>query len=152
MSKFSAGILLYRMKEGYPEVLLLHPGGPFHKNKDVWDFPKGRAEEGEESDLLQVAKREFNEETNHEVQGKCDYLGSISHNGRTLEMWMSEGDIDVDNFKSNTTFIEWPPRSGRQVEIPEMDKGEFFSLEEARQKIRPYLAVFLDMFENKLTK
>jgi predicted NUDIX family NTP pyrophosphohydrolase len=136
------------MKEGRIEVFLMHPGGPFYKNQDegVWDFPKGGAKEGE--DLLEAAKREFNEETSHTIDGNFDFLGSLKHNGKEVHIWAIEGDIDPEKFKSITTFIDWPPLSGKKIEIPEMDIGVFFSFEEALNNLRPYLIEFIDRFES----
>jgi predicted NUDIX family NTP pyrophosphohydrolase len=151
MTKISAGLLMYRMKEGKPEVFLAHYGGPYHAGKDDghWGFPKGEVEEGE--DFFGAAKREFTEETSFKVPNtKFIELGTVMRPGKTVHVWAFEGDCDPSHFKSNTCMVEWPPRSGKQIEIPEMDKGDFFDLEIARKKLTPYLKPIIDEFEKRL--
>jgi predicted NUDIX family NTP pyrophosphohydrolase len=137
MAKQSAGILLYRFRNGNPEVLLLHPGGPFWKNKDegAWSIPKGEFRDGE--DAFEVAKREFEEETGSAFQGRnIVALKMIKQsNHKTVYAWAAEGDLDVSTFESNTFELEWPPKSGKMMVIPEMDKGEWFNVEDAKKKI-----------------
>jgi len=155
MSKLGAGLLMYREGNQGPEVLLVHPGGPFFKNKDagVWSLPKGLADEGEVGEqLLDVAKREFEEETGVKPVGPFDYLGSIRRrsDGKTVEVWAFEGDCDPAEATSNKILIEWPPKTGKKLEIPEVDRAAFFTLEHARTKLCPYLAPVIDLFEKYL--
>jgi len=152
--KIAAGLLMYRKCKWGPEVLLVHPGGPFFKNKDtgVWGLPKGLADNGEVGNqLLEVAKREFEEETGLKPKGTFDYLGTIRRSGgKTVEVWAFEGDCDPANITGNTIRIEWPPKSGKELEIPEVDRGAFFTLEEARMKLYPYQVPIISMFEEYL--
>ncbi len=145
MSSTSAGLLVYRLRSGRPEVLLVHPGGPFFKNKDdgAWSIPKGEAAPGE--DLLAVARREFREETGQDATGPFTPLPPVKQKGgKVVHAWAVEADCDTAAVTSNTFTIEWPPRSGRQAEFPEVDRAEFFGLAVARQKINPVQAAFLD--------
>jgi predicted NUDIX family NTP pyrophosphohydrolase len=147
----AAGLLLYRMKNGKPEVLLLHTGGPYYAKKDdaAWSFPKGELD-GDE-DKLAAAKREFKEETSFDApEGTYIELGEVKRPGKTVHVWAVEGEIDVSKIKSNTCMVEWPPRSGKQIEIPEMDCGEFFDLETAKKKLYGYLAPIIDVFTEKV--
>jgi predicted NUDIX family NTP pyrophosphohydrolase len=138
MPKTSAGIILYRKKEKI-EFLLVHPGGPFFAKKDegVWSIPKGENDNGDE--LLSVAKREFKEETGFDApEGEYIPLGTVTQkNGKEVHAWGVEGEIDAENITSNTIMIDWPPRSGKQMEIPEVDKAGFFDLEAAKNKVNP---------------
>ena len=137
MPRTSAGLLMYRVKDGAPEVLLVHPGGPFFRNKDkaAWSIPKGEPDEGEE--LLAAACREFEEETGVKAAGPFVPLKPIKQKGgKIVHAWAFEGDCDPAAVKSNTFTIEWPPRSGRQAEFPEIDRAEFFDLAAARKKIK----------------
>jgi predicted NUDIX family NTP pyrophosphohydrolase len=148
----SAGLLMYRIRQGVPEVLLLHPGGPFWKNKDagVWSIPKGEIDEGE-SDLLGVAKREFKEETSFDAIGDFVPLGMVKRkDGKEVYGWVFEGNCDPKQIKSNTIFIDWPPKSGKKIEIPECDRGEFFSIERAKEKIVSYQLEFIEVFKKKI--
>ena len=152
MAKVSAGLLMYRVDTGGPEVLLVHPGGPYYKNKDegAWSIPKGEARE-DESDLLEVAKREFKEETGFAFAEPFTSLGSVKNSsGKTIHAWAFEGACNPEEVQSNTTHIEWPPRSGKQLEIPEMDQAAFVSLEEARRRINKYQVPFIDALEQAL--
>ncbi|HEX4008157.1 MAG TPA: NUDIX domain-containing protein [Acidobacteriaceae bacterium] len=139
MPKPSAGILLYRRASAGPEVFLIHPGGPFWAKKDAWSIPKGEYEPKE--DALAAARREFQEETGSALlasrpEGDFLPLGDIRQpSGKQVTAWAVEGDFDAARLKSNTCMIEWPPRSGKQMEIPEADKGAWFSMEAAREKI-----------------
>jgi len=136
MAKQSAGILAYRKRGGDVEVLLVHPGGPFFTNRDegVWSVPKGEYDGDEEA--LAAAIREFKEETGFDIDGDFTLLQPITQkNGKVVTAWAIEKDLDVTNFVSNTCTIEWPYKSGRQMEIPEVDKVEWLSIADAKVKI-----------------
>jgi predicted NUDIX family NTP pyrophosphohydrolase len=142
MPKKSAGLLMFRHRSGQIEVLLVHLGGPFWKKKDEsgWFVPKG--EPGE--DELAAAQREFKEETGFDPQGPFLPLGSAKQkSGKMVAAWAFEGDCDPAQLKSNTFPVEWPPRSGKQQEFPEVDRAAFFPLDQAREKIHPSEAPFL---------
>ena len=129
--KRSSGLLMYRRGPRGLEVFLAHPGGPYWVKKDAWTIPKGECEPGE--DALDAALREFQEETGFEPQGPFIALGEIrQRSGKIVTAWAFEGDRDPAELRSNTCTIEWPPRSGRKLEIPEVDRGEWFTIEEAR--------------------
>ena len=150
MGKTGAGLLMYRKHNGVPEVLLVHPGGPYFKNKDdgAWSIPKGIAENDEGEALLEVAKREFEEETGVKPYGEFTYVDTIRRkDGKTVAVWAFEGDCDPAAIKSNTIEIEWPPKTGKKLEIPEVDRAGFFTLEEARVKLYPYQVPIIDAFE-----
>jgi predicted NUDIX family NTP pyrophosphohydrolase len=145
MQKQSAGILVYRKTNNSLQVFLVHPGGPFFKNKDEgsWSVPKGEFLNDEEP--LAAAKREFAEETGQSIDGNFIDLGSIRQkNNKTVYAWAVEGDIDHTLIISNTCEIEWPPRSGRQITIPEVDRAEWFNIATAKQKINPAQAELID--------
>jgi predicted NUDIX family NTP pyrophosphohydrolase len=153
MQKQSAGILVYRKTNNNLQVFLVHPGGPFFKNKDEgsWSVPKGEFLDDEEP--LAAAKREFAEETGQSIDGDFIDLGSIRQkNGKTVYAWAVEGDIDHQIIVSNTCEIEWPPRSGRQITIPEVDRAEWFEVTIAKQKINPAQAELIDRLVNILPK
>lgn len=137
MPKRSAGLLIYRQGERGLEVFLVHPGGPFWAKKDrgAWSIPKGEYDEDEEP--LAAAQREFREETGFELQrGEFLSLGVVRQaGGKIVSVWAHEGDFDARTLTSNRCSIEWPPRSGRMLEIPEVDRGAWFTLEEARDRI-----------------
>jgi predicted NUDIX family NTP pyrophosphohydrolase len=136
MAKVSAGILLFRRRPPDLEVMLVHPGGPFWAKKDLgaWSIPKGLADEGE--DLLAAAKREFLEETGVTVEGEFLDLGAHKQpGGKIVVAWAHEGDFDPALLKSNTFAIEWPPRSGKTAEFPEVDRAAWYSIDEALEKI-----------------
>jgi predicted NUDIX family NTP pyrophosphohydrolase len=138
MPKISAGLLLYRVRNGVLEFLLVHPGGPFWKNKDAgaWTIPKGEIGDGEES--LAAATREFEEELGFKPNGPFAELTPIKQKGgKVVQAWAFEGDCDPSKIKSNTFTMEWPPRSGKQAEFPEVDRAEFFNLEDAKAKVNP---------------
>ena len=145
--KTSAGLLMFRKQESGLEVFLVHPGGPFFKNKDsgAWTIPKGEAAAGEE--LLTRAKLEFEEEVGIALTGLEPIdLGTVKQKGgKTVHAWAFEGDLP-QNFAvvSNTFTLQWPPRSGRTEEFPEIDRAEFFSIEVAKQKINQAQIEFLD--------
>ena len=135
-AKRSAGLLLYRRPAGKLEVLLVHPGGPFWQKKDLgaWTIPKG--EFAAEEDPLDAARREFHEETGREVAGPFMPLTPVKQaGGKTVHAWAVEGDFDPRALKSNTFSLEWPPRSGRRQEFPEVDRAAWFDLEEAKRRI-----------------
>lgn len=147
----SAGILLYRFKQRKLEVFLVHPGGPFWKNKDLgaWSIPKGEFEEDE--DPLKAAIREFHEETGVKIGGDFIQLTAIRQkSGKKVQAWAVEGDLDAADIKSNLITISWPPKSGRQLEIPEVDKGEWFNISVARDKINPAQCSLIDELEGRL--
>lgn len=137
MPRISAGLLMYRVKDGAVQVLLAHPGGPFFRNRDegAWSVPKGEIEPGE--DLLAAALREFEEETGVRPSGPFLALRPVQQKGgKTVYAWAFEGDCDPAAVRSNTFTMEWPPKSGRQAEFPEIDRAEFFDLDAARKKIK----------------
>jgi predicted NUDIX family NTP pyrophosphohydrolase len=136
MPKNSAGILMYRQREGIVEVLLAHMGGPFWAKKDLgaWSIPKGEFDPGEAP--LAAAKREFEEETGISVSGKFIPLVSIKQSGgKIVHIWAVEGDYDPAKIRSNTFMMEWPPRSGKQQSFPEIDRADWFTLDVARDKV-----------------
>jgi predicted NUDIX family NTP pyrophosphohydrolase len=148
MPQRSAGILLFRRRGGAIEVLLVHPGGPFWARKDdgAWSIPKGEYAPGEEP--LAAARREFEEETGAPVTGAAIALGAFHQpSGKIVEAWAVEGDFDPTTLKSNTFTLEWPPRSGRMREVPEVDRAGWFAPEEAARKLlkgqRPILEALL---------
>ncbi len=152
-ARISAGILLYRRTPQGLEVLLGHPGGPYFENKDVgaWSIPKGQAENGE--DLLTVAKREFGEETGHVVGSNARLLelGSIrQRGGKTVHAWALEGDMDPAEARSNTFPMEWPPRSGIFIDVPELDQVAWFTPEQARVAMNPAQVKLIDTLIGKL--
>ena len=136
MVKNSAGLLLYRIRGGALEVFLAHPGGPFWAKKDlgVWSIPKGEIDEGEEP--LGAARREFEEETGFRPEGIFRELTPVrQRSGKIVHAWAVEGDCDPTALRSNTFTLEWPPRSGRMQEIPEVDRGGWFAVDLAKEKI-----------------
>ena len=146
--KTSAGLLLYRDAAGRLEVLLVHPGGPFWAKKDAgaWSIPKGEIGEGE--DPLAAAKREFEEETGTRPTGEAIALTPRRQaGGKLVHAWAVRGDLDPAALKSTTFTLEWPPRSGRRQEFPEVDRAAWFTLDEARDKILKSQAPFLDDLE-----
>jgi predicted NUDIX family NTP pyrophosphohydrolase len=146
MAKRSAGILLYRFRDGTLEVLLVHPGGPFWASKDLgaWSIPKGEVGDGE--DPLAVAVRELEEETGHRLPAAdLVALGEVrQRGGKTVAAWAAPGDLDAAAITSNTFTLEWPPRSGRRHEFPEVDRAGWFDLASARDKLLAAQAVLLD--------
>jgi len=154
-SRTSAGILLFRRRPGGVEVLLGHPGGPYFEGKDVgaWSIPKGQVEDGES--LLAVAKREFSEETGHVVgsNARLIELGSIrQRGGKTVHAWAFEGDLDPDEARSNTFRMEWPPRSGIVIEVPEVDRVDWFTPEQARVAMNPAQVDLVDTLLERLAQ
>jgi predicted NUDIX family NTP pyrophosphohydrolase len=138
-SRISAGLLMYRYRDGQLQVFLAHPGGPLFRNKDdgYWSLPKGEPDSADEA-LLETALREFEEETGICPAGPFTELGSIiQKGGKTVYAWAFEGEWDdTEPIRCNTFAMEWPPRSGRMQSFPEIDRGRFFGLEEARLKVR----------------
>ena len=135
-AKRSAGILLYRHCNGELQVFLAHPGGPFWAKKDLgaWTIPKGEIDDGE--DPLEAAKREFEEEIGVKLEGTFAPLTPVRQKGgKTVLAWAVEGECDAGNIRSNVFSMEWPPKSGRQAQFPEVDRAGWFTLEEARAKI-----------------
>ena len=153
MSKVnSAGILVYRLHAAAPEVFLVHPGGPFWARKDAgaWSIPKGEYERG--ADALEAARREFNEETGFSIAGNFIMLEPLKQrSGKTVHAWAVEGDLDATAITSNLFSMEWPPRSGKQQQFPEVDQGAWFTLSTAKEKILAGQRVFLDELERLLT-
>lgn len=138
MTKVSAGILMYRKRNQELQVLLVHLGGPFWANKDAgaWFVPKGQVNPGE--DELAAAKREFQEETGLAPGAQLLALGSVKHkSGKKVSAWAFEGDCDPSALRSNTFQMEWPPRSGKTREFPEIDRAAFFTIEAARESMHP---------------
>jgi len=149
----SSGILLYRYRAEELEVFLVHPGGPYWKGKEnlAWSIPKGEIAEAEKP--LETAKREFYEETGSEVSGNFQELTPQKQpSGKIIYAWAVEGEIDPAALKSNTFTIEWPPRSGLQKEFPEIDKGEWFGIQSASEKILPGQRGFLDQLQDLLDR
>jgi predicted NUDIX family NTP pyrophosphohydrolase len=148
MPKVSAGLLMYRVRGGALEVLLVHPGGPFFARKDegAWSIPKGQLD-GEEAPL-DAARREFEEETGLAPAGPFRPLTPVTQtSGKVVHAWAFAGDCDPSAVRSNTVTIEWPPGSGRRREFPEIDRAAFFGMKEARRKINPRQRPFLEELE-----
>ncbi len=145
MVRTSAGILLYRIRDGRVEVLLAHPGGPYQAKSDAgsWSIPKGEPDEGE--DLEVAARREFEEETGHRVNhAPLVPLGSIrQRGGKIVHAWAAAGDLNPADATCNTFELEWPPRSGRTAKFPEVDRAAWFPLDVAKTKINAAQAEFL---------
>lgn len=151
MAKESAGLLMYRRREGGIEVFLVHPGGPFWAKKDqgAWSIPKGEYDPDEEA--LAAARREFREETSFSPAAPFTPLTPVKQKGgKVVRAWAVEGDCDPDAVSSNTFVTEWPPRSGRQQEFPEIDHGAWFPLNDARTKINPGQIGLLEELEAML--
>lgn len=144
MAKRSAGLMMYRIRERQLEVFLVHPGGPFWVNRDkgAWAIPKGGVDAGE--DPLQAARREFQEETGFTASGDFLDLSTIRQlSGKLVDAWAFEGDCNPEELRSISCEVEWPPRSGRKIEVPEVDRGDWFAVDHARAAIiesqRPFL-------------
>ena len=145
MPRTSAGLLMFRRRDGALEVLLVHPGGPFWAKKDLgaWTIPKGELEKGE--DALATAQREFEEETGFAVDGQFLPLGEVKQkSGKIVRAWGVRGDLDADQIRSNEFEVEWPPGSGRKRSYPEIDRGAWYGLDEASRRIRPDQRPLLD--------
>jgi predicted NUDIX family NTP pyrophosphohydrolase len=153
MPKVSAGVLLYRRRNGTLEVLLVHLGGPFWTKKDAgaWFVPKGEVNSGEEE--LAAARREFAEETGLAADGELLELGSVKHkSGKKVSAWAMEGDCDPAALRSNTFQMEWPPKSGKKKEFPEIDRADFFGVEAAREKMHPSEFAFVERLADFLAR
>ncbi|HVV02133.1 MAG TPA: NUDIX domain-containing protein [Verrucomicrobiae bacterium] len=151
MGKESAGLLLYRIRDGTLKVLLVHPGGPFWQKKDAgaWTIPKGELASGETPQ--ETAKREFEEELGFKPMGKLWKLQSVRQKaGKLVHAWAMEGDCDPTAAQSNTFTIEWPLNSGHMREFPEVDRAAFFSIPEAMTKINPAQISLLKELSQKL--
>jgi len=138
MPKTSAGILMFRRQKDQLQVLLVHPGGPFWKNKDAgaWTIPKGEVEGDEEP--IETARREFEQETGVKPTGELIQLQPITQRGgKVVHAWAVQGDLDITAIKSNTFKMEWPPKSRKEVEFPEIDRAEFFDVATAVVKVNP---------------
>lgn len=149
----SAGILLYNWDGDDLEVFLVHPGGPFWKNKDkgVWSIPKGEIDPDE--DILTAAQREFEEETGLQAEGPFIELPSIKQKGgKVVHAFACEGECDPDELESNTFKMEWPPKSGEEKEFPEVDRAEWFDMDTAKDKINPSQVELLEALEMKLNE
>jgi predicted NUDIX family NTP pyrophosphohydrolase len=136
---------MYRRRGNTIELFLVHPGGPLYTGKDlgVWSIPKGEYTNGE--DPLTVARREIEEETGARADGEFIALGTVKQaGGKTVVVWAVEGDYDAGAIRSNTFVMEWPPKSGRRAEFPEVDRAEWFAPPEARQKLIPGQVAFID--------
>jgi len=149
LSAQSAGLLLYRQRDGTLEVLLVHPGGPFWQKRDdgVWSIPKG--EIGENETGIDVARREFQEELGTPApNAELRSLGTVRQaGGKVVHAWAGAGDLDVDRLTSNTFEIEWPPHSGKMQRFPEVDRAAWFDLDAARRKLLPAQRAFIDRLE-----
>jgi len=151
MAKKSAGLLVFRERAGSLEVLLVHPGGPFWRNKDAasWSIPKG--EFGDDEQPLDAARREFEEETSLRVDGPfLPMLPLRQRSGKLVHAWAVRQDLDLAGFKSNTFSLEWPTGSGNVREYPEADRAAWFDLMAAREKILPGQAGFLDQLVERV--
>ena len=150
-SRVSAGLLMYRVVGTESQVLLAHPGGPYFKNRDdgAWSIPKGEVESDE--DLLEAAWREFEEETGVTPTGPFAALTPVKQKGgKVVHAWAFEGNCDPDAIFSNTFTMEWPPKSGRQMEFPEIDRARFFDLQTARCKINAAQTSLIEELETLL--
>jgi len=145
---------MYRRIEGTLEILIVHPGGPFWKNKDegAWSIPKGEFLPGQ--DPLSTAKREFKEELGKAVKGKkfLELRPVFQAGGKAVYAWAVEGDLDTSKIKSNEFDLEWPPRSGRYIKVPEVDRAQWADLSTARLKLNPAQAGFIEQLEEILAK
>jgi predicted NUDIX family NTP pyrophosphohydrolase len=154
LSRESAGLLLYRERDGRLQVLLVHPGGPFWSRRDegVWSIPKGEIEAGETP--VDVARREFGEELGSPPpDGEWAPLGTVrQRGGKIVHAWSARGDLDPSRIRSTAFELEWPPRSGKKSSFPEVDRAAWFDFEEARRRILPAQAAFIDRLETRLTQ
>ena len=142
---------MYRLSDDGPEVFLVHPGGPFWAKKDegAWSVPKGLFEDDENP--LEAARREFREETGFDITGDFTELTPLKQpSGKVVYVWAVEGNIDAAAIKSNMFSMEWPPKSGKQQEFPEVDRGGWFTMAQAREKLLPGQRGFLDELQRKL--
>lgn len=153
MGKKSAGIILFRRKNNFLEIMLVHPGGPFWAKKDegAWSIPKGELDEGE--DALKAAKREFEEETGKTVTAKdfVELPPVKNKSGKTVYAFAAEQDFDTTNISSNLIWVDWPPRSGKRIEVPEVDRAEWFDAATAKEKILTYQAPLIEALIKKIS-
>ena len=153
MEKISAGLLMYRRRGDTVEVLLVHPGGPFWAKKDLgaWTIPKGECSQTE--DLLSCARREFEEETGWVPAGPFAPLTAVKQpGGKIVHMWAFEGDWDPATVRSNSFTMEWPPRSGRQRQFPEVDRAAWYRLDEAQRRMLRSQGRLLDELDRFLSR
>jgi predicted NUDIX family NTP pyrophosphohydrolase len=151
MTKHSAGLLMYRRRNSKLEVFLVHPGGPFWAKKDLgaWSIPKGEYLDDELP--LVAAQREFEEETGFASNGPFLELGEVKQTGgKIVTAWAFEGDCDPQELRSNTFTLEWPPRSGRKIEVPEVDRAAWYSIDEAHSRLLASQQPFLDRLIEKV--
>jgi predicted NUDIX family NTP pyrophosphohydrolase len=151
--KKTAGLLLYRIRDAAVEVFLVHPGGPFWAKKDqgAWSIPKGEFADDEQP--LSAAKREFQEETGFSMEGNFMALAPLKQrSGKLVYAWALEGDCDAGAIKSNLFSMEWPPRSGKRQEYPEVDRASWFTMESAKRKIVPGQIAFLEELQQMLDR
>jgi predicted NUDIX family NTP pyrophosphohydrolase len=148
MATMCAGILMYRSGDAGIDVLLVHPGGPFWRNRDLgaWSIPKGELDDGEDAEA--AARREFKEELGMEATGPLRPLGLVRQRaGKMVQAYALEGNLNVGSVRSNEVVIEWPPRSGRTLQVPEIDRAAWFAIPLAREKILASQRPFLDRLE-----
>ena len=148
MPRTSAGLLLFRKGGSGLEVFLVHPGGPFWRGKDAgaWSIPKGEIGEGE--DPLAAARRELAEETGVSVEGDFIELAPVRQKaGKVVRAWAIEADCDAATITSNLFSMEWPPRSGKHADFPEVDRAQWFTLDQARKRINAAQVAFIDELE-----
>jgi predicted NUDIX family NTP pyrophosphohydrolase len=153
VAKRTAGLFVHRERDGRIEVLLVHPGGPFWARKDLgaWSIPKGEIGDGE--DALAAARREVEEETGLRTRGEALELGSTKlKSGKIVEAFAVRDDFDAARSKSNTFELEWPPKSGVRREYPEVDRAEWFTLDEAQRKLHPGQLPLLERLRELLAK
>lgn len=151
MPQISAGLLLYKLEQSELQVLLVHPGGPFFRNKDAgaWTIPKGEVQEGE--DLLATACREFAEETGVTPSGELLLLTPVKQKGgKVVHAWAVAGNFNPAHLKSNTFQLEWPPKSGKLAEFPEVDRAAWFTQEQAKEKINAAQLSLIEELAEKL--
>ena len=151
MAQLSAGLLMYRIRDARLQVFLVHPGGPFFAKKDegAWTIPKGEPNEGEE--LLATAQREFTEETGLRAEPPFVELAFVKQKaGKVVHAWGFEGDFDPASCVSNSFTIEWPPKSGKMKDFPEIDRADYFDLELAKRKMNPAQIPLIEELEKKL--
>ena len=151
MTVHSGGILLFRRLAGRLQVMLVHPGGPYWENKDegVWSIPKGQFEESEGP--LEAARREFAEETGFDAEGEFIELGElVQPSKKIVHAWALEDDLDTTRIRSNTFTLEWPPNSGCFKDYPEIDRGQWFDIADARTKITKGQLGFINRLSERL--
>ncbi|MFT4155071.1 NUDIX domain-containing protein [Parafilimonas sp.] len=153
MGKKSAGIILFRRKNNSLEIMLVHPGGPFWAKKDAgaWSIPKGEFDEGE--DALQAATREFEEETGKQVTAENFIeLSPVKNKGsKIVYAFAAEQDFDTTNIAGNLIWVDWPPHSGKRIEVPEVDKAAWFDIETAKEKIHAYQLPLIEELMKNIT-